>query len=153
MDFIIGLPKSKVHDVNLVVIDRLSNMGSSSLLKHPYTASSVAETFIRNVVKLHRIPKTIVSDSDAVFMSFFWSELFWLQGTRLKRRTTYHLETEGQSEALNKCVETYLRCFCSEQPKNWAHWLHWAGTGTTLLIKRRWECQPSRWCMGENHLL
>lgn len=99
-------------------------MGTSSLLKHPYTASSVAETFITNVVKLHGIPKTIVSDGDAVFVSIFWYELFRPQGTSLKMSTAYHLETNGQSEALNKCVETYLRCFCSEQPKNWAQWLH-----------------------------
>lgn len=59
-------------------------------------------------------------------MSLFWSELFKLQGTHLKMSTAHHPETDGQSEALNKCVEKYLRCFCFEQPKSWSQWLHWA---------------------------
>lgn len=124
MDFINVTAKVERYCVILVVIDRVSKYGHLLLLKHPYTTSSAAENFIRNVVKLYGIPKTIVSDRDAVFTSFFWSELFTLQGTQLKMSTTYHPEIDGQSEALNKCVETYLRCFCSEQPKNWAQWLH-----------------------------
>ncbi|XP_073017750.1 uncharacterized protein [Primulina eburnea] len=125
MDFFMGLPKSKGFEVILVVIDMLSKYGHFLLLKHPYTAYSVAEIFARNVIKLHGVTKTIVSDRDAVFMSLIWSDLFRLQGTHLKMSTAYNPETDGQSEALNKCVETYLRCFCSEQPKGWSHWVHW----------------------------
>lgn len=59
------------HDVILIVIDRLSKYGHFLLLKHPYTARGVAEIFTKNVVKLHGIPKTIVSYRDAVFLNFF----------------------------------------------------------------------------------
>jgi hypothetical protein len=57
--------------VILVVIDRFSKYAHFFPLKHPYSASSVATTFLNNIVKLHGLPKTIVSDRDKVFTSNF----------------------------------------------------------------------------------
>lgn len=78
MDFIVGLPKSKGYDALLVVIDRLSKYGHFILIKHPYSARSIAEVFTREVVRLHGIPISIVSDRDPTFLSNFWEELFKL---------------------------------------------------------------------------
>lgn len=126
MDFIDGLPKSEGFSVIMVVVDRLGKSAHFIPFKHPYTAASVAAAFIRGIVRLHGIPKSIISDRDRVFVSHFWKEFFKYQGTTLKRSTAYNPQTDGQTEVVNRSLETYLRCFASSRPKQWARWLPWA---------------------------
>ena len=126
MDFITGLPKSKGYEAIFVVVDRLSKYCHFIPLKHPYTARSLAEVFSKEIVRLHGIPVSIVSDRDPVFMSSFWRELFKMQGTQLRVSSAYHPESDGQTEVVNRCLETYLRCFISDQPRTWMNWVHWA---------------------------
>ena len=126
MDFITGLPNSFGYTVIMVVVDRLSKYSHFLPLKTDYSSKSVAETFMKNVVKHHGIPKSIVSDRDKVFMSKFWKDLFQLQGTTLAMSSAYHPQSDGQSEAVNKCLKMYLRCLISQNPRIWVKVLDWA---------------------------
>ncbi|KAH0737546.1 hypothetical protein KY290_036251 [Solanum tuberosum] len=53
---------------------------------------------------------------DLIFISEFWTEINKLQGTHLAKSSTYHPQTDGQTESLNKCLEMYLRCFATDTP-------------------------------------
>lgn len=64
MDFVEGLPKSCGYSVIMVVVDRFTKYSHFVPLKHPYTAASVAQLFLQNIVKLHSMPYTITSDRD-----------------------------------------------------------------------------------------
>lgn len=126
MDFIGGLPKSQRFDTILVVVDRMTKYSHFIPLAHLYDAKVIAETFAREVVRLHGIPSSIVTDKDPSFTSKFWQELFQLAGTKLKYSSAYHPETDGQTEVVNRGIETYLRCFAGNTPKKWSKVLHWA---------------------------
>ncbi|CAA7033213.1 unnamed protein product [Microthlaspi erraticum] len=123
MDFIDGLPKSFGKTVIFVVVDRLSKAAHFIALSHPYTAASVAQAFLDNIFKLHGLSRSIISDRDAIFLSEFRRELFSLQGVALNYSSAYHPQSDGQTEVVNRCLETYLRYMCSDRPHLWSKWL------------------------------
>jgi hypothetical protein len=123
IEFITGLPKSGNKSIIMVVVDHLSKYSHFCTLQHPFTTSIVAQLFMDQVFKIHGMPHSIVSDRDPTFTSNFWQELFKLQGTQLHLNTAYHPQTDGQTKVVNKCLETYLRCFSSEKQHQWVQWL------------------------------
>lgn len=125
MDFITGLPRSQGKTVLFVIVDRFSKHAHFIPLAHPYTAVAGARVFFAHNFKLHGLPETIVSDRDATFTSSFWQELFRLSGTQLCFSSAYHLQSDGQTEAVNRVIEMYLRCFTGDFPTKWVSWLPW----------------------------
>lgn len=101
IDFITGLPARKGKSVIAVVVDR-------------------------QVVWLHGVPKSVVLDRDKVFVSKFCKELMARSGTKLKMSSTFHPETDGQTEATNKTIEHYLRAMVHQEPRRWVEMIPWA---------------------------
>lgn len=95
MDFIEGLPSSHGKTVIFVIVDRLSKYAHFIPLSHPFKVAQIAQVFMDTIYKLHRLPKTITSDKDKVFISNFWKELFKKLGVTLQLSTAYHPQTDG----------------------------------------------------------
>jgi hypothetical protein len=126
MDFVEGLPKVHGKTVILSVVDRFSKFAHFIPLAHPYTAETVARAFFVDIVRLHGFPQSIVSDRDVVFTSAFWKELFHLARTRLCMSSSFHPQSDGQTEVVNKVITMYLRCLTGDRPRQWVRWLPWA---------------------------
>ena len=114
------------------------SLGNVTNIPH---SSYGASLFIEMVVKIHGVPRSLVSDRDPLFISRFWQELFKASGTHLRMSSAYHPQSDGQTEVLNRVVEQYLRAFVHRRPNRWGKllpWIEWshntswnAGTGTT----------------------
>ena len=97
MDFIIGLPRSKGHNVIMVVVDRLTKYAHFIEFLHPFIESIEAKKFLENIQKLNGTPKVIVSDRDPIFTSHFWKDLFSCLGTQLAHSSSYHPQSDGKA--------------------------------------------------------
>jgi hypothetical protein len=123
MDFISGLPPSRKGNCILVVVDKLSKYAHFIPMLHPFTALTVAKVYMSEIYRLHGMPTAIISDRDPIFTSKMWQELFKLTGTQLCLSSSYHPQFDGQTERVNQCLETYLRCFVHSCPRLWPNWL------------------------------
>ncbi|KAL0541244.1 hypothetical protein IC582_021286 [Cucumis melo] len=125
MDFITGLPRTLMgFTVIWVVVDRLTKSAHFIPGKSTYTASKRAQLYMSEIVRLHGVPVSIVSDRDARFTFKFWKGLQAAMGTRLDFSTAFHPQTDGQTERLNQVLEDMLRACALEFPGSWGSHLH-----------------------------
>ena len=110
MDFIVGLPNtSQKHDSIWVIIDRLTKTAHFLPVHTTYSAKRYTEIYLDQIVCLHGVPKTIISDRGAQFVACFWEQLQASLRTKLIRSSAYHPQTDGQTERVNQILEDMLR--------------------------------------------
>ena len=120
MDFIGPLPPSpEGYNFIWVVIDRLTSMIHLVALKTSATAMEVAERYLHEIVRLHGVASSIVSDRDPRFTSIFWNEVHRMLGTKLMMSTSFHPQTDGATERANRVINTVLRAVIQPDQSDW----------------------------------
>ena len=110
MDFVVGLPLiGRKYDLVWVVVDRLTKSAHILPVRTDYSLDKLAELYIKEIVQLHRILVSIISNRDSRFTSRFWGKLQEALGTQLNFSTTFHPQIDGQSERVIHILEDMLR--------------------------------------------
>ena len=120
MDFVVGLPLTgRKHDSVWVVVDRLTKSAHFLPVRTDYSLDKLAELYIKEIVRLHGIPISIISDRDPRFTSRFWGKLQEALGTRLNFSTAFHPQTDGQSKRVIQIMEDMLRSCVIDYEGSW----------------------------------
>ncbi|KAK3022797.1 hypothetical protein RJ639_046899 [Escallonia herrerae] len=152
MDFITCLPKSEGCGSIMVVVDRFSKYATFVASPADCTAEEAALLFFKNVVKYWGLPKVIVSNRDPRFTGKFWTELFKLLGSELHFSTSFHPQTDGQTEWVNALLECYLRHFVSANQTDWVRLLDVAPFSYNLMRSEAMNQSPFEIAIGQQSL-
>ena len=120
MDFVLGLPKTrKERNSIFVVVDIFYKTAHFIHCQKTDDASLIADFFFGDVVRLHGMPRSTVSDRDTKFLSHLWKILWAKRGTKFLFATTYHPQSDGQTEVVNISLSTLLRAIIKKNLKTW----------------------------------
>jgi hypothetical protein len=120
LDFIVGLPHTQAgYDSISVIVDRLTKVAHFIPVKTTYSGAKLAELYMSRIVRLHGVPKKIVSDRGSQFTSKFWEKLHESMDTMLNFSLPYHLQTDGQTKRTNQILEDMLRACALKYGKSW----------------------------------
>src|ERR1044072_10003249 len=120
MDFVVALPKTQTKfDSIWVIVDKLTKSAHFIPVRTTYDVSRLAEVYIAEIVRLHRVPTSIVSDRDPKLTYHFWNALHKALGTKLRLSSAYHPQTYGQTERTIQSLENLLRACVLDHSGSW----------------------------------
>ena len=124
MDFVFKLPPTvQRHDGIWVVVDRLTKSAHFISIREKYSPQKLAELFMNHIVSLHGVPVSIIFDRDPRFTSRFSKGLMKELGVKLNLSTTFHPQTDGQSERTIQTLEDMLRSCVLQFKGHWNEYL------------------------------
>jgi hypothetical protein len=151
MDFVLGLPRTKKErDSIFVVVDRFSKLAYFIPCHKCDDVVHIADLFFKEIVRLHGMPSTILSDRDAKFLSHFWQTLWNKLGTKLLFSTTCHPQTDGQTEVVNRTLGTMLRAILNKNLKMWEECLPNVGSSHNRATHSTTKVSPFQVVYGFN---
>ena len=100
-------------------MDRLTKSAHFIPIKTDFSLTKLSKLYIREVVKLHGLPLSIILDRNPRFTSRFWISLQKALGTRLDLSTAHHPQTDGQSERTIQTLEDMLQCYILDFGGKW----------------------------------
>lgn len=124
MDFVGPFPESKGYNYLWVIICRMTSMVHLIPVHTNMTSKDLSWIYLREIVRLHGLPSSIVCDRDPKFTSRWWRELHLLLGARLLMSTSFHPQTDGQTERANRSVGQILRTVIKPDQKDWIDRVH-----------------------------
>ena len=116
----------KQHESIMVVVDKLSKFAHFIPMKSTYNAVNVTEIFLKEIFRLHGVPKMVISDRDVKFTSNFWKSLFAGLKTNINFSTSYHPGIDEKTERTNQVIGDMLMMYVMERPTKWEDYLHLA---------------------------
>ena len=120
MDFVVALLRTQSgRDFIMVVVDRFSKMAHFVACNKGDDAEHIARLYFAEIVRLHGVPRTIMSDRDSKFLSCFWRTQWRLLGTNLLFNTAHHPQIDGQTEVTNRTLGSILRTLVSKNLREW----------------------------------
>lgn len=120
MDFVVGLPRTqRKFDSIWVIVDQLTKSAHFLPVKSTDTAEQYAQLYIKEIVRLHGTPLSIISDRGAQFTTNFWKNFQQGLGTQVNLSTTFHPQTDGQAERTIQMLEDMLQACVLEFKGNW----------------------------------
>jgi transposase InsO family protein len=102
-----------------VIVDRLTKVAHFIPIKTTCSGPQLAKLYMSWIVCLHGVPKKIVSDRGAQCTSKFWERLHETLDTQLRFSSTYHPQTDGQTERVNQILEDMLRACALQYGRSW----------------------------------
>lgn len=125
-DFIVELPLSNGYNAINVWVCRLTKMAHFIPCNTTITAKGTVDLFMTNIFRLHGLPSDIISDRGPQFISKLWANIHETLKIKVKLSTSFHPQTDGQTEKTNSVLEQYLRNFINYQQDNWVSLLPFA---------------------------